>query len=179
MREFTQDQRQTLTDWVFNLRSGAYQPLGPCKQFYEHGNDRCGCAVGVLGRMLNIANVTLQVFTAVQIGLSGNVLERVGMTIPSIRQILQESAKIVDKTGLTREEIRVISDMYEGFAPFAVHSFCEVADFIEKEYLKGEKGKQEFRTLPDIKKLFTNVSVARGRMTDANISMWISEYTNV
>lgn len=127
MRAFTESQTKVLTDWVFNLRSGMFQPIQPCNQFFTTFNERCGCAIGVLGKMLN--------FTSRELGAS---ITPKGSFLRFLLddEDVQRADLLYKLTGLSAEELKCISNMFEGDDGIARHSFNQIADYIENTYLK-------------------------------------------
>ena len=115
--------KELIREWIFALRSGCYTPVERGGKFYGK-DDRCGCGVGVLGKILGLKDAN------VLVALCNYSIDKDGMR--NKKDYLSIKALTIrKKLGLPKEELHKISEAYEQGA-----SFEDIADYLEAVILE-------------------------------------------
>lgn len=117
-------QKKTIRLWVDGLRSGIFTPIKRSREFYDGKNDRCGCGVGVLGKILNVEKDVLNFICGYD--YRGDAVTRMRGQV------------VLVKTGIPKRVFNDISDGYEQGM-----TFSEIAGFLETKYLSDYANREE------------------------------------
>lgn len=125
-------ERELKKKWVEALRSGKYQKGTGYLERHDISGTRLNCCLGVLCQVMEIPSK-----------VDGNSIRKgdgiVEFTFPTMYSVnlperaeMEFSDAMLTRIGLTRNDQGTLINMNDGFSPYKMSSFGEIADWIEE-----------------------------------------------